>query len=154
MQNGTEVAGLAELVDEIIELDQQIAAASETLTALKKRRRDVEMEAVEEFIESNTSRITRQDRTVYLSQTWRASIPAEVDRDAAYAALAEGGLGHVVNMQYNASRLSADIRERIEDKQEDLVGLDGDEIIAALFGSKCSFIRLYNQVQIKTVKGS
>lgn len=143
-----------ELIDEIIDLQIKIDEADAALRALKQRRSALEGEGIEYFIETGTQRVTRNGKTVYLSSTWRSSIPAGVDKEEAYAALKKHGLGHAVKEQYNASTLSADIRERIAERGEELAGMDGDEVVAKILPPELSFIRLYNDIKVKVVKAS
>ena len=144
----------ADLIDQIVDLQIQIDEAVAALNLLKERRNALDGEGIEYFIETGTQRVTRRGKTVYLSTTWRSSIPASVDKEEAYEALRKHGLGHAVKEQYNASTLSADIRERIAERGEELAGMDGDEVVARILPPALSFIRLYNDIKIKVVKAS
>ena len=143
-----------DIVDQIITLDNEIDEADKKIKELKARRRALEGDVIEYFVESDTQRVTRKGKTAYLSSTWRASIPTGVDKEEAYQALRDHELGHTVKEQYNASTLSSDIRERIAERGEELAGLDGDEVVARILPPALSFIRLFNDIKIKVVKAS
>jgi len=99
---------------EFADLDNEIKQLEDRVKELKGERRQREMDLLEELGAAGISTIPMDDgRTIYRAATIWASIPAEKRQDA-IARFEQLGLGDLVTHTFNASTLSAKVREWLD----------------------------------------
>lgn len=99
----------------LIEIDEELERLDGRSADLKKEREELEARLLEQFGQQGVSKVSLNDKTVYMHrQTWAGVVDGR--KEDLHAALRDVGAGDLVKESVNMNSLSALVREYPKDE--------------------------------------